>query len=640
MTREPPAKSPNLADVAAKERAAALLGTEISGRYKIVELIAMGGVGAVYLGEHVRMHKHVAIKVLHPDTQELPDITARFEREAVAGAHVSHPNVATATDFGELPDGTHFLVLEYVRGATLRDVIKRGPLPVARAVSIAKQLSAALSATHAVGIVHRDLKPRNVMLIEGARDHVKLIDFGLAKLSLKEVSSVAASRASMTDHQITGTGAVFGTIAYLAPEATLGMDAVDARADLYALGLVLYEMIAGRHPFDTSDPVALFRYHARTPPPPIAERAPGVFVPPALEAVITKLLSKRRDDRYASADEVILALDAAYDGGSITPTPSPVSIDERGVFPGPSLLPPPPSVAPPAGAPPASVPPSTPSATAPSAVHDVVPEPRPSRARWPIAAGVVGVALAGAAVVLALQQGAGSASTTPASTGVATAKAAAPPAGSAAAAPITSAVASASAAPSAAASAAPSATAAASAPPPSFDPNVTRAVLRRATATRDLARAVDAFVALASYDAAAFKEPAVALAARDLASAVALTGGEGADRVFDALAHELGADGLDVLYEIVRLRGGSKGAQRAEPLLREPGAMDRATPALRVTFALHEAPCEQKAALFDKAIADGDVRTLMEMQTRTKACFGASNRPLQAAIAALRQKAR
>ncbi|MCA9638914.1 MAG: serine/threonine protein kinase, partial [Myxococcales bacterium] len=189
-------------------------------------------------------------------------------------------------------------------GATLRDVIKRGPLPVARAVSIAKQIAAALSATHAVGIVHRDVKPRNVMLIEGGREVVKLIDFGLAKLSVKEVSDVAASRASMTDHLITGTGAIFGTIAYLAPEATLGMDAVDARADLYALGLVMYEMIAGKHPFDTSDPVGLFKHHAKTPPPPIAERSPGVFVQPAVEAVIAKLLAKRRDDRYASADEV------------------------------------------------------------------------------------------------------------------------------------------------------------------------------------------------------------------------------------------------------------------------------------------------------------------------------------------------
>src|SRR5580692_8150560 len=246
--REPRPKA-NLADLAAKERATALVGQIISRRYEILELIAMGGVGAVYLAEHVHMHKHMAVKVLHPDAQGLPDIVARFEREAVAGAHISHPNVAAATDFGELDDGSFFLVLEYVRGATLRDVIKRGPLPAARAAGIAKQIAAALGATHAMGIVHRDVKPRNVMLIEGERDVVKLIDFGLAKLDLKRVSARAASRASLAEQRITTSGAVFGTIAYLAPEAALGMDTVDARADLYALGLVLYELLSGKHPF-------------------------------------------------------------------------------------------------------------------------------------------------------------------------------------------------------------------------------------------------------------------------------------------------------------------------------------------------------------------------------------------------------
>ncbi len=128
--RQPrPATKPNLADLAAKARASALLGTVISGRYRIVELLAMGGVGAVYLAEHVHMHKHVAVKVLHPDTQGLPDLVPRFEREAVAGAHIQHPNVAAATDFGKLDDGSFFLVLEYVRGTTLREVIQSRPRP-------------------------------------------------------------------------------------------------------------------------------------------------------------------------------------------------------------------------------------------------------------------------------------------------------------------------------------------------------------------------------------------------------------------------------------------------------------------------------------------------------------------------------
>ncbi len=267
-SRSRPESRENLADIAARSRAATLVGTVISQRYRIVDLLAMGGVGAVYLAEHVHMQKHVAVKVLHPDSAGLPDLVARFEREAVAGAHVQHPNVAAATDFGELPDGSFFLVLEYVRGTTLREVIRRGPLPSARTARIGRQIAAGLGAAHAMGIVHRDLKPRNVMLIEGERDMVKLIDFGIARLDLKQVSAVAASRAAPIDDRITTSGAVFGTIAYLAPEAALGMDTVDARADLYALGVVLYEMLAGKHPFETNDPVALFKMHAQRPVPP------------------------------------------------------------------------------------------------------------------------------------------------------------------------------------------------------------------------------------------------------------------------------------------------------------------------------------------------------------------------------------
>jgi serine/threonine-protein kinase len=643
----------SLGDRAAKEKAQALVGTVLSGRYRIVELLAMGGVGAVYLGEHVKMHKHVAVKVLHPDAQSLPEIAARFEREAVAGAHIQHPNVAVATDFGELEDGTHFLVLEYVKGTTLRQVIKRGPLPVARAVNITKQIAAALAATHAAQIVHRDLKPRNVMLIEGERDVVKLIDFGLAKLSLKEVSEVAAMRESMSEHQITGTGAVFGTIAYLAPEATLGMDAVDARADLYALGLVFYEMLAGKHPFDTTDPVQLFKHHARTPPPPIEKRAPGVVVPPAVEAVVQKLLAKERDQRYPTAEAVIAALDAAWDGGSLTPTPSPVSI-EGSEFPGPSIqqsilppapvsLPPPtastpppvpvevtatpvPAAQPASKPPPSAAPPSMPSATAPSAVTDVpIATPPRSRPRWVYPAGLAALVVAIAVVWWPLIH-----------------RDAPPAAGSAA--PVASATA--TAAPTtvtaSTSTAAAKATAAPSAAPaaPAMDPQVARVQLRKAAAARDKVRAVEAFYALAASEPAAFHEPAIAIAARDLAATVALGGGDDTTRVFDKLAHDLGGDGLDILYEIVRVRGGSKAAAQAEARLREPGAMDRATPALRVTWTLREAPCGEKAALLDRAVADGDLRTLMIMQTTATACLGPQNDALKAAIKALKQKVR
>jgi serine/threonine-protein kinase len=263
--------------------------------------------GAVYRAYHLYLRKHVAVKVLEPGLEQQ---ASRFEREAVAGAHVTHPNVAAATDFGKLEDGSFFLVVEYVRGETLADVIKRGPLPPDRAVRIARQLAAGLGAVHAIGVVHRDVKPRNVMLVEGTDDTVKLIDFGLARVSLRHAARAPQrSRLDSVPQRITGAGEVFGTLAYLAPEASIGVDGVDHRADLYALGVILFEMLAGRRPFTAGDVCELFRVQEGAPPS-IAERAPGAAVPPALEAVVTRLLARDPAARYQSAAEVCAALDA------------------------------------------------------------------------------------------------------------------------------------------------------------------------------------------------------------------------------------------------------------------------------------------------------------------------------------------
>jgi len=337
-------------DEAARRRAASLIGRVISQRYRIDEVVAMGGMGAVYRGEHVRMRKRVAIKILHPDTEGLPELVTRFEREAVAGAHIQHPNVATATDFGETEDGLFYLILEYVRGITLHELIRRGPMPASRAVHIARQLAAGLQAAHDMEVVHRDVKPRNVMVIEAQGDLVKLIDFGFAKVELKRLSAVAA-QAGRDDvgaepERLTGAGVVFGTVAYLAPEAAFGMEAVDARSDLYALGLMFYELLAGKHPFTATDPVALFTQQCTLMPPPIAERAPGVQVPPEIEAVVQRLCAKRQDARYQSAAEMIDALDEACVAAGLA-LPSPVSASTR---PPPTTsartpsLPPPPAV--------------------------------------------------------------------------------------------------------------------------------------------------------------------------------------------------------------------------------------------------------------------------------------------------------
>jgi eukaryotic-like serine/threonine-protein kinase len=621
---------PNLGDVAAKSRASALVGTVVSQRYRIVDLLAMGGVGAVYLAEHVHMQKHVAIKLLHPDSQGLPDMVARFEREAVAGAHVQHPNVAAATDFGELPDGSFFLVLEYVRGTTLREVIKRGPLPAGRVVRIGRQIAAALGAAHAMGIVHRDLKPRNVMLIEGERDVVKLIDFGIAKLDLKQISDVAATRAAPIDDRITTSGAVFGTIAYLSPESALGMDTVDARSDLYALGVVLYEMLAGKHPFNVGDPVALFKSHARDRPPPIAERAPGVVVPPTLEAVVMRLLEKAPDARYQSADVVAMALDASLDVSS--PTPAPIQLGEAmPIFPGPSMLPPPLGPGDVSSMPAPATVPSSPEAS-PEAPPVPAAPPAAARVRWPYAAALVALSLAAAAVWL-----------WPSSDRRSVA-----PAGSVTAAPSAPAVVASVTATAATATAtaaetasppAPSATAAASAAAAagSFDPLASRTMLRSAAAAHDWPHATEAFFALVDHAPAAFHDPVLLAPTRDAAAAAAVAGGEAADRVFAALGQRLGADGVDILYEIVRTRGGSKAAVRAEELLLQSEVLARATPAMRITFAFWQAPCADKSALLDRAVADGDARTLVVMQTVGAACLG-KNPALGEALKALKAR--
>src|SRR5258708_2184772 len=155
----------------------ALVGATLSGRYLIERLLGEGGMGAVYQAEHTHMRKRLAVKVLHPEMSRLPEVVARFEREAMAAAHIDHPNVAAATDFGKLEDGSFFLVLEYVEGTNLFDVIGKGPLEPVRALHIAHQIASALASAHALGIVHRDLKPENVMLVErgGDPDFVKVL---------------------------------------------------------------------------------------------------------------------------------------------------------------------------------------------------------------------------------------------------------------------------------------------------------------------------------------------------------------------------------------------------------------------------------------------------------------------------------
>ncbi len=279
-------------------------GTVIAGRYRILGLIGVGGMGAVYRAEHVHMRKTVALKLLHPELLRVEEVVQRFEREAIAAARIDHPNVVAANDFGKLEDGSFYLVLEYVDGTSVRQLLEAGPLPIARALNVARQTTLALGAAHAAGIVHRDLKPDNVMLVPepDGTDRVMVLDFGIAR--------VAPPSENRDATKLTRVGVVMGTIAYMSPEQAIGQ-AIDERTDLYSLGVMLYEMIAGKVPFDAELPSQVLARQLVEAPPPLP---PGTPAP--LAQLVYDLMEKKAEDRPPTADAVLERLAA------LTPTPS------------------------------------------------------------------------------------------------------------------------------------------------------------------------------------------------------------------------------------------------------------------------------------------------------------------------------
>ena len=290
-----------------------MIGQTIAGRYKIEARLGEGGMGSVYRVEHMLMRKRLALKVLHREMTSQPEIVARFEREAMAAAHIEHPNVAGATDFGKLEDGSCYLVLEYVEGLSLRSQIDEGPLPQARAVHITIQMLGALKRAHELGIVHRDLKPENVLLVEkdGDPDFVKVLDFGIARVPIGAIGG----QTSDNGPSLTRAGMVYGTPEYMAPEQALGQD-VDGRSDQYAVGVMLFELLVGKRPYDNKDKVALLGQHVAGPIPSVRARAPEGAVAPSLDIVVSKMLAKSPSDRYADATDAAEALMIASTGGA------------------------------------------------------------------------------------------------------------------------------------------------------------------------------------------------------------------------------------------------------------------------------------------------------------------------------------
>jgi serine/threonine-protein kinase len=287
-----------------------MLGRTLSGRYRIERIIGEGGMGTVYSVEHMHMRKRLAVKILHPEMSRLPEFVARFEREAMAAAHIDHPNVAAATDFGKLDDGSFFLVLEYVEGKSLRDAIALGRLELGRALHVMGQIASALGRAHAIGIVHRDLKPENVMLVqrEEDADFVKVLDFGIAKVPVGELSAFER-KDGPAQPALTQLGMVYGTPEYMAPEQALGQS-VDRRADLYALGIIAYEMLVGSRPFDHESKVTLLGMHVTAPVRPMSDVAPDAKVPPEIEAIVARLLAKEAGQRFSDARELLETMGA------------------------------------------------------------------------------------------------------------------------------------------------------------------------------------------------------------------------------------------------------------------------------------------------------------------------------------------
>ncbi|MBX3219358.1 MAG: serine/threonine protein kinase [Labilithrix sp.] len=281
-----------------------LVGQVVSGRYRIQKLIGEGGMGAVYLAEHTHMRKRVALKLLHAEMSTDEEVLARFRREAEAAAHVEHPNVAAATDFGQTEDGAFFLVLEYVEGTSLRDVLDAGPMAPPRALHVVQQIALALERAHGAGIVHRDLKPENVMLVhrDDDPDFVKVLDFGIAKVEPHPQRD--------TTQPLTRLGTILGTPEYMAPEQALG-EPVGPAADLYAVGVMLYEMLTGKHPFDADDRMAILSMHIVAPVPAMSDRNPAIDVPPAIEQLVRRLLEKDAKLRPPGARALVDAADVA-----------------------------------------------------------------------------------------------------------------------------------------------------------------------------------------------------------------------------------------------------------------------------------------------------------------------------------------
>ncbi|HEY8431319.1 MAG TPA: protein kinase [Sandaracinaceae bacterium] len=278
------------------------IGQTLLDQFKIEEKIGAGGMGSVYRARQTTLHRDVAIKILHPELADNRDAVRRFKREARVCTALDHPNVVRVFLFGQLPDGSLYIVMEFLRGRSLLEVLGReGALPVHRALHIATQICDGVGEAHAQGVVHRDIKPENIVLVTKGRDpdFVKVLDFGIARVLWGDDQT-----------QATQSGLVFGTARYISPEGAAG-EATDARSDVYSLGVLTYQLLSGETPFDAPSPVAMLMKHIHAAPPHLLTTERARHVPEAVADVVMRALSKNPEGRYEDAHAFGDALRAA-----------------------------------------------------------------------------------------------------------------------------------------------------------------------------------------------------------------------------------------------------------------------------------------------------------------------------------------
>ena len=283
------------------------IGTVLHDRYLILQRLAAGAMAVVYRGERLRLKRPVAIKFLQESYASSDDGMRRFEREAMAMSQLSHPNCVAVIDFGS-DQGSPYLVMDYVNGRSLREVQGVEPrMPAGRAVEIVRQILAGLTHAHGQGIVHRDIKPENILLspVEGHGEQVRILDFGLAKLQSESTNT---------------TGMAIGTPSYMSPEQTIG-ERADERADVYATGIILYELLTGRKPFQAGSPFDIMRLHREMDAPPLGHAAPDLRFSPALEEVVSRALAKTREARFPTAGAFLAALESTPEARGVAAAP-------------------------------------------------------------------------------------------------------------------------------------------------------------------------------------------------------------------------------------------------------------------------------------------------------------------------------